>query len=192
MAAAISQPPLKTWTRAELEALDSAGLLAGTRFELIEGQIFDKMGQNPRHAAAIAILTEILSEIFGAGRVRVQLPVEPARTEASKSLPEPDIAITREPARKYTSRHPGADDIALLVEVTDTTYEYDTKRKSKLYARAGFQEYIVLDLNERELLVYQLPQGGVYTLIHVLREDNTYSPMAAPEKSVSVRDLLPG
>jgi Uma2 family endonuclease len=191
MAAAISQPPLKTWTRAELEALDSAGLLAGTRFELLEGQIFDKMGQNPRHAAAVAILTEILTEFFGAGRVRVQLPVEPASPEASKSLPEPDLAITREPARKYTNRHPSADDILLIAEVTDTTYDYDTKRKSKLYARAGFQEYLILDLNEREVLVYQSPQNGVYTRIHVLSEDKTYSPMAAPEKSVSVRELLP-
>ena len=72
----------------------------------------------------------------------------------------------------------------------DTTYDYDTKRKAKLYARAGFQEYIVLDLNERELLVYRSPRGGVYTLIQVLREDDFYSPMAAPEKSVSIRELF--
>jgi Uma2 family endonuclease len=190
MAAAISQPPLKTWTRAELEALDAAGLLAGTRFELIEGQIFDKMGQNPRHAAAVSRLAAFLGDMFGNRRIRTQLPVEPARSDAPRSLPEPDLAVTREIDTAYESRHPEAADVVLIAEVTDTTYEYDTKRKAKLYARAGFQEYIIVDLNERELLVYQSPQNGAYTLIHVLREGNTYSPMAAPEKSLSVRELF--
>jgi Uma2 family endonuclease len=191
MAAAISQPPLKTWTRAELEALDSAGLLAGTRFELIEGQIFDKMGQNPRHAAAVSRLAAFLAEMFGYRKIRTQLPVEPASGDAARSLPEPDLAVTREIDTAYDARHPETADILLIAEVTDTTYDYDTKRKSKLYARAGFQEYLILDLNEREVLVYQSPQNGVYTRIHVLSEDKTYSPMAAPEKSVSVRELLP-
>jgi Uma2 family endonuclease len=191
MAAAISQPPLKTWTRPELEALDAAGLLAGTRFELIEGQIFDKIGQNPRHAAALSRLAAFLGDMFGNRRIRTQLPVEPAKPDAPRSLPEPDLAVTREIDTSYDSRHPEAADVVLIAEVTDTTYEYDTKRKAKLYARAGFQEYIILDLNDRELLVYQSPKGGVYTSIHVFREGDMYSPMAAPNKSVNVSELLP-
>lgn len=50
--AASHRPPLKTWTRQEIDTLEAAGLLADTRFELIEGEVFDKMGQDPPHSFA--------------------------------------------------------------------------------------------------------------------------------------------
>jgi Uma2 family endonuclease len=70
------------------------------------------------------------------------------------------IWISQPADTAFDSRHPEAADILLIAEVTDTTYDYETKRKSKLYARAGFQEYIILDLNERELLEYQSHQAA--------------------------------
>jgi Uma2 family endonuclease len=191
VAALASQPPLKTWTRDELEALEAAGLLAGTRFELIDGQLFDRMGQNPPHAYVVTILTGILIDMFGRGRLRVQLPVEPAEAEASRSLPQPDFAVTRESAKAFATRHPGAEDVVLIIEVTDTTFEYDTKLKARLYARAGFQEYVVVDLNSRQLRVHQSPRGDLYSSIRIFQENETYLPSAASAQSIRVSELLP-
>lgn len=190
--APLSQPPHKTWTRAELDALEATGLLADTRYELIEGELFDKMGQNPPHILAVNQMAALLSAIFGATRVRTQAPVELAETEAHRSLPEPDVAVTREINLAYGSRYPEAADVLLLAEISDSTYHYDTKRKARLYARAGFVEYIVLDLSDRELLVFQAPRDGVYTEMRVLRPGEVFRPLSAPEAEVAVADLLVG
>ncbi len=190
MPAALAQPPFKTWTRAEMDALDAAGLLAGTRFELIEGEIFDKMGQNPPHSSAVCRLVMALAAIFGLERIRTQLPVEPVEAEASRSLPEPDAAVTRESESAYRHRHPGATDVLMIAEVTDSTYDYDVKRKGRLYARAGYAEYLVVDLNERELLVFRSPREGIYTEIRVLRPGEIFCPMSAPEASIAVTELF--
>ncbi|MEJ7605580.1 MAG: Uma2 family endonuclease [Bryobacteraceae bacterium] len=138
MSSALVELRHKTWTRAEVETLIAAGHFEGQRFELIEGEIFDKMGQNPSHAAGICRLVSALAAIFGLDQIRTQLPVEPGMRDAPHSLPEPDVAVTVESAAAYGKVHPRAGDIILVAEVSDTTYYFDTKRKAKLYARADF------------------------------------------------------
>jgi Uma2 family endonuclease len=136
-------------------------------------------------------LAASLIGIFGARRVRVQLPVEPAAGESSRSLPEPDAAVTREPEAAYRSRHPGPADILLVAEVSDSTLEFDMKRKGRLYANSNFPEYLLIDLFERQLLVFRAPRDGVYTEIRVLRPGDSFTPLSAPESAVSVGELLP-
>jgi len=186
----VAELPHKTWTRAELETLEAAGHMAGCRYELIEGEVFDKMGQNPRHAAAIARLNGIFSKMFGGERVSVQLPVEAALEDSVRSLPEPDVAVLASP--RSGTRHPDARDVLLLVEVADTTIYMDTRRKKKLYARAGYPEYIVLDLNEPELLVYRDPRGDGYRTIQELHPGDHYSPLSQPDAQIPVSYLLTG
>ena len=187
---ALAHPPLKLWTRVELEALESAGLLADVRYELIEGEVFDKMGQNPPHATGVHVLFAALIEVFGAKRVRSQLPIEPNRGDSVHSLPLPDVSVVREDAIAYRSNHPGPGDVLLLAEVSDTTLEFDSQRKARLYARAGFPEYIILDLTRRELIVFRSPREDSYSLIQVLRPGETWFPLHAPDRAVAVADLL--
>jgi Uma2 family endonuclease len=184
-----TEPPRKLWTRAELDAIYEAGLLADTKLELIEGELFDKMGQNPPHASAVMRVAMLLIEIFSASRVRPQLPAEPSPADAPNSLPLPDVLVTREPEPAYRKRHPGPGDILLLVEVADTTYIYDTKRKAKLYARAGFPEYLVLDLQASELLVFRSPRRGTYSQTLTLQRGDSYTPPGT-DKSIAISDLL--
>lgn len=187
---ALAQPPHKLWTRAELDALETTGLLADSCYELIEGEVFDKMGQNPPHATVVHILMAALVEIFGARRVRSQLPVEPSRGDSIHSLPLPDAAVLREDASAYRANHPGPSDILLVAEVSDSTLQFDSQRKARLYARAGFPEYLVLDLNRRELIVFRSPREDSYTLIQVLRAGDTWSPLHSTETLIQVADLF--
>lgn len=187
---ALAQPPLKLWTRAELEALEGTGLLAGTRYDLIEGEVLDKTGQNPPHAAALHILVAALIEVFGARRVRGQLPVQPAESDSVHTLPLPDVAVVREDATAYRNKHPGRADVLLVAEVSDSTVQFDSQRKARLYARAGFPEYVVLDLSRRELVVFLSPRDDAYSLIQVLRAGEKWHPLHAPESAIAVEELL--
>src|SRR5438445_220248 len=85
--------PRKRFTREDLDRLMEAGVFEGQRYELIGGDLIDKMGQNPPHAKAIRVLAAIFVRIFDALLIRVQQPMEAARSDRERSLPEPDVAI---------------------------------------------------------------------------------------------------
>ena len=168
--------------------MHDAGLFAGQRFELIDGDLIDKMGQNPPHANAIRILLGWLTKIFGAGQVQAQLPVEAATAEQERSLPEPDLAVFVEAKSDYARRHPRGDELALAIEVADTTLQYDTTIKRDLYARAGVPEYWVLDINGRRLIVHRNLSRGKFGQIESVPEDSVVSAGGA---HIPVSELLP-
>jgi Uma2 family endonuclease len=86
----------------------------------------------------------------------------------------------------------------LIVEVADTTLFDDTTTKAEVYAEAGIQDYWVLDLNGKRLLVFRdpvpLPAGlgaTAYRTQLAFGPADRVSPLAAPAGSVLVSDLLP-
>jgi len=183
-------PARKRFTREEVEQLAETGVFAGQRYELIDGDLIDKMGQNPPHAFAIQLLLEWLTGILKGGLIRVQLPMEAAPGDRERSLPEPDVAVLRERKIEHQRRHPRGDEMLLVMEVSDTTAAFDRSRKAALYARAGVPEYWVLDLNARMLVVHREPDGIQYrqTLLHAAEEAVLF-----PGRSEAFRlaDVLP-
>ncbi len=117
------------------------GLFAGQRYELIDGDLIDKLGQKPPHADAIQLLLELLAGVFGLRRIRVQFPLEVAAGDRRYYFPEPDLSVRD--SSKFTpgKRHPRGDELVLVVEVADTTLKGDLTIKRDLYARAGVPEY---------------------------------------------------
>jgi hypothetical protein len=122
------QPQRKVWTREEVARLGE--MFAGQRYELIEGDLIDKMGQKPPHAYLISLLNTVLSEAFP-GKIRVQLPISLPAPQGITSEPEPDVLVLHQKssASAFLHRHPGPPDIALLIEVSDSTFEMDRERK---------------------------------------------------------------
>ncbi len=131
-----------------------SGIFAGQRFELIDGELIDKIGQKPAHASTTLRCLELLAAIFGLARVRVQMPNEAGLADRESSVPEPDIAVLAKAKPDFSQRHPGGKELTLLIEVSDTTLRHDSSRKRDLYARAGVPEYWVLDIKGRRLLVH--------------------------------------
>jgi Uma2 family endonuclease len=78
------------------------------------------------------------------------------------SEPQPDFMLLRPEANFYTTRHPQADDVLLLVEVADSSLSYDRERKQRLYAMFGVPEYWLINLNNESLEVYRQPLGESY------------------------------
>lgn len=198
MSTALAPPPVeievprrKRFTRGEIERMDELGLFEGQRYELIDGYLIDKMGQNPPHASAIGLVMGWLIELFGGACIRCQMPIEVAGKDQQRSLPLPDIALPIQTHSAYRGRHPGGDELRLVVEVSDTTSRFDRKEKAALYARAAIPEYWVLDISARALIVHRHPHNGEYGQVRRLSETEQASTLARPDAVIQVSDLLP-
>jgi Uma2 family endonuclease len=77
----------------------------------------------------------------------------------SDGEPEPDGAVVRGTRRQYGDRHPGPMDVALVIEVADSSLEWDRTTKKHNYARAGIPVYWIVNLCNGQLEVYSEPTG---------------------------------
>jgi len=188
----IASPPLprKRFTRSDVHEMLDTGIFAGQRFELIDGDLIDKMGQSPSHAWAIHTVMVVLMEIFGIELVDVQMPIEASPADREYSEPEPDLAVLTARKPDFAHRHPSGYELALVIEVADTTLRHDALRKRDLYARAGVPEYWVLDLNGRRLIVHRElnPEQALYASIQSFAETEAVS---LNSHSIPVASLLP-
>jgi Uma2 family endonuclease len=177
-------------TRAMCDNLIKNDLLTG-RYELIDGEVISKVGQNPPHAFVINRLMAWVAAVFGVDFMRVQVTMEVAAEDNEINRPEPDVVVTAQPATAYLDQHPGPADVLLVVEVSDTTLRFDLRNKILLYARAGIAEYWVADIVGRRFIVHRQPEGERYTEVLEYGAEDMISPLSRPEASVRVADLLP-
>jgi Uma2 family endonuclease len=114
------------------------------------------MTQHPPHAAAIDYALDALRPLLPEGwRLREQKPIK-----LSDSEPEPDLVVLRGPLRLYERHHPRPADIAVVIEVADTTLEGDRHDKGRVYARARIPVYWIINLPDRQVEVYTEPRSG--------------------------------
>ena len=90
----------------------------------------------------------------------------------------------------YSSRHPNAGDVLLLVEVADSSLSFDQNQKLRLYALHGIPEYWLLNLNDSCLEVYRKPGGEVYAEKTTLRAGDTITLSQLNEISLHIADIL--
>ena len=157
------------------------------RLELIEGELVRMSPINAPHAAAVKRLTELLRDRLGKrALVGVQDPI----VLDDQSEPEPDISVLRRRADYYANAHPSPADVLLVVEVSDTTLEYDRDVKARLYARAGIPETWVVDLNGERVIVFREVDNGEYTRMESVRRGAEIAPTAFPDVTLHVDDIL--
>ncbi|MEG4074571.1 Uma2 family endonuclease [Microcoleus sp. Pol14C2] len=138
----------------QYHAIIQAGILTDDdSVELLEGWLVFKMPKNPPHRVTTRLVRAALENILPRGwYVDSQEPIT-----LSNSEPEPDIVVVRGDTRQYLDRHPGAEDIALIIEVSDTTLQRDRTVKKRIYARAGIAIYWIVNLVEGLVEVYSQP-----------------------------------
>jgi Uma2 family endonuclease len=176
----------KRFSRAELLELEQVEGFAAQRWELLNGELFDKMGQNLPHEVAMMRVNRLLAWLYGVDRVRCQMRLETGEVDRDRNLPEPDLAVVKEAPEAYARRRPDGGDAVLVVEVSDSSLAQDLGFKAALYARAGVPEYWVLDLKNQILYVHVDPKAGLYGERRILTSDDTL-----PRGQGSVADLLP-
>ncbi len=163
------------------------------RIELLEGILVPKMSKNPPHRVATLLVRSALERWVPAGwYVDAQEPVT-----TSDSEPEPDIYVVRGQTRDYLDRHPGPEDVGLVVEVADTTLLRDRGTKKRVYANARIPVYWIVNLVDRQAEVYTDPTGAGETADYVNRNDygaDAEVPVVLDGKEIGrlpVRELLP-
>lgn len=184
-------PRVRYWTREEYYRAAALNLFeADERLELIRGEIVEKMPQEPKHFTVIEAAQDILPRAFinVTCCVRAQGPLHlPDDTE-----PEPDIAVVRGTRHLYQHQHPRADDVLLVIEVANSTLAYDRDTKAPIYAEVGILEYWIVNVRDRVLEVYRdAERTGFTEPVLVLRENDIIAPLAAPDATIAVADLLP-
>ena len=196
MSSTLIEPEMETfpnryrWTTEACYRLRELGFLEG-RYELLDGEIIDKMGQNPPHASTLTRVASIFARLFGFERIRIQSPITLPGSQGVHNEPEPDVAITREPEVSFGDRHPFPMELLLVIEVSDTTLQTDLLVKARLYARAGISEYWALDLTSRQLHIHKEPENGEYTSVTIHAETESAAPSERPDAFLKIRDMLP-
>jgi putative restriction endonuclease len=148
---------VRRFTVDEYHRMIEAGIITPEhRVELLEGWIVEKMSQNPPHSNLVRILTRwfartLPDEFIVSGQLPVTLQI---------SEPEPDLAILRGPDSRYQDRHPGTEDVLLIVEIADTSLPKDRGIKSRIYAGAKIPSYWIFNVVDRIVEVYAEPRSG--------------------------------
>ena len=196
LAPLISTPPAgplrKSWTRHELEAIESAGLLHDQDLELIEGELILKMGKKRPHTIAVSLLLKYLASIFSPDHVQQEAPIDVHPEDNPTSEPEPDLIVLKLPQTHYRMGNPRSSDLHLVCEVSDSTLAFDLSTKAQLYARAGIMEYWVLDIPSQRLVVHREADASGYQSIQAYQALECVTPLAAPQAELHVASLFLG
>jgi len=158
------------------------------RFELLFGEICVMPLPDPPHESAVDELTDwsVRALPVGAARVRIQNTLG---IPGLDSLTIPDVAWMR--MRDYSTQRPLADDVLLLIEVSDTTLSIDRGKKAKLYAGAGIADYWIINIPKRCVEIRRDPEGEVYRSVQTLHRGEEARPLAFPDVALAVSRLFP-
>jgi Uma2 family endonuclease len=163
------------------------------RVELLDGWIIEMSPIGPPHATCVGLIAAALQNILPSGWfLRLQDPITLATSE-----PEPDLAIVRGNLRDYSDRHPGGDDIGLMIEVADASLQFDRLQKRAQYAMAGIVQYWIVNLVDRCVELHRGPAPGDrgidYRDRQVITADGTVELILDGQSvgSIAVADILP-
>ena len=166
-----------------------AGILTeDDRVELLDGEIVEMAPIGSRHAACVERLNWLLKERITehVEGIRIQQPVR-LSTDAE---PQPDVAVVRFREDFYRLRHPGPDEILLLIEVADSSLEIDRAIKLPRYAKSGVPVVWIVDLNAETVEVATGPGYDGFNSQQVMKgKDLLVLPLASPTV-IAVSDIL--
>jgi Uma2 family endonuclease len=176
------------FTAAEFESMGEAGILRkDARLELIEGEIVEMSPIGSRHAACVKFLSRFLNRAVG--DEFIVSTQDPIRLN-DFSEPQPDVALLRLRDDFYKNAHPTPADVLLVIEVADTSVEYDRQVKASLYAKAGIAEYWLVNLPDEQIEIYARPENGAYQLVTHARGPDAAESHSLASLSVSVAEVI--
>jgi Uma2 family endonuclease len=181
------EPATHRFTVDEYYRMVEVGILdPHSRVELIEGVITDMPPIGPEHAGGLNRGGYAFREFHEVATVTSQVPL---RID-DRNEPIPDFMLLRRRDDFYRSAHPTPTDVLLVVEVSDTSLRTDRGIKASMYARAGIEEYWVVDLANRRLHRYRDPSESGYRLVSTHRAGEMLASLAFPDRPISVAELL--
>jgi Uma2 family endonuclease len=166
---------------------ESGVLHPDARVELLDGRIIDMSPIGPFHGEVTTYLTEVFA---AASKGRWRTRAQNSLRLDEHSEPQPDLVLAKPIAETYRKRHPRPDEVFLLIEVSDTTLEFDQDQKLPAYGRAGVAEVWIVNLVDLVLEIYREPNFTGYGTKTVLRAGDQAKPLAFPDAVLDVGELL--
>jgi Uma2 family endonuclease len=158
------------------------------RVELIAGQIFNMAAKGTKHTLCTRkLFKQILNLVGDRADVQSQDPI----VLSNNSEPEPDIVIAKLRADEYFDSHPAPVDIILVIEVADSTLNFDREIKLPLYAAAGISEYWIVNLIDNRLEIYRQPEGSIYANNQILTPPRSVPLPTFPELNLEISAIFP-
>jgi Uma2 family endonuclease len=185
-------PTLYRLSVAQYHDMIKAGVLKeGEKVELLEGLLVEKMTRNPPHDGSLMLVQATLNNHLPSGWLtRVQSAITTGDSE-----PEPDVVVVPGPMRRYLRSHPSPTEVALVVEVADSSLDLDRGDKLRIYARARLPVYWIINIPDMCVEVYTQPRGRnpTYRQRRDYLPDQTIPLVIAGQDAgtIAVRDLLP-
>ena len=178
----------RPFTVDEYYLMADAGILKeDDRVELIDGRIVSMSLGGSRHAACVKRLNALLGAVVQpTATVSVQDPIRLGQ----HSEPQPDVALLRPRDDFYSQNHPTPSDVLLVVEVADTSEDYDRDFKLPLYAKAGIPEVWIVCLRDDLVLVHSDPVRGAYRDVRQAGRGDSIEVRHLPHLTLSVADIL--
>ena len=168
----------RRFTADEYQRMGEAGILRREdRVELIDGEILAMTPIGSRHVACVNHATRALVRAAGDDAI---VQVQGSVRLNAWSEPEPDLVLLRPQAHFYTSRLPGPADILLIVEIAESSIDYDREVKARVYAEAAVPEYWIADLSTSVIWRYASPSEGAYETIGQSRRGEPIAPRLLP------------
>lgn len=181
----IAELPSYRWSVEKYHALIEAGVLNEySRVELLFGHLITMSPVGFAHAKHVKTLNELFMRRF-LGKpysIGVQDPI----TLGDFNEPEPDLFVAKGFTKEYNN-HPKAEDVLLVIEVSDTTLNKDRTAKKAVYATAGIQEYWIINVFERQVECFTHPniKKGIFGREEILREGGQFSSISLGDFQVS-------
>ncbi len=175
----------RRFTVEDYDRMAEAGILTeDERVELIAGEIIEMAAIGARHMTCVNRLTMIIARHLAKGlTVSIQNPVR----LSNESEPEPDISVIHD--RNYAIV-PAPSDVFLVMEVADSSREYDRGIKMPLYAAAGIAEAWLVDLVAEMIERYTDPHNGHYRLVAIAHRGETLASTVFPALVIDVDTVL--
>jgi len=185
------------WTNAEFERMVPLGLLReGDRTFLWDGEVLSPMPEDPEHSHA----QDNLRELFGMRFPRMSWTISPSHPVILEEgfLPQPDLALLFGPRASYRGRKPRPVDVAILIEVSHTSYSADAVAFLGRYAKANIPQYWIVNIRARRIEVYTDPdsEGQSYRVRRDYGLDATVpltlnvEGVVSEFEAIAVRDVL--
>ena len=186
---AISTSDLHRFTVEQFEQMSEVGVLPERGVELVDGLVVELSARGDRHGYAVSVLTELFVD-QRAGRFAVN-PENLTLRLGPRDAREPDLVLARR-TRSYARERPRPEDIALIVEVADSSLAYDLGLKKSAYARSGIPEYWVVDIPHHRVHVFRDANRFSEAYLHesVHAADETIAPNEFPDAVVPVARIL--
>lgn len=158
-----------------------------SRIELIEGEFFDMAPIGSRHASIVSFLASaLIKKLSDRAIVRIQYPIR----LGDFSVPQPDLAVVKPKTDFYRKRHPEANEILLLIEVSDSTASYDLNTKIPIYAKYAISECWLIDIDKKTVTLFTEPHENTYKTQRIYHAEEFVQSIQFDCLSINLGSLL--